>query len=196
MRNGNSSNPIVTDCVFFRNVKANGSGMMNDNDSNPTVIRCQFIENDSASGGHPGGGMWNADGSSPTLYQCVFIGNTATEGGGMRNRDGSSPTLIQCSFIGNSSEKGGGIYNRDSTSRPTLIHCVFEGNSSVGLASAGGGTRYPARPFLSTEGLSGAEKRSCPARRTVPGRTVQRGPSRAEHSPLSALPRRTSTVTS
>ncbi|MCP4677239.1 MAG: hypothetical protein GY854_17335, partial [Deltaproteobacteria bacterium] len=89
-----------------------GGGMYNDS-SNLIVTNCIF-ETNSASGN--GGGMYN-DSSQLAVTNCIFNKNTAGgRGGGVANNLSSSQ-ITNCTFWGNTATTdGGGIYNEESSS--------------------------------------------------------------------------------
>ena len=91
---------------------SSGGGMLNLNSSNPTVTNCIFFGNSANS---DGGGIYNFN-SSPTVTNCTFSGNSSNdEGGGIHNR-ASSPMVTNCTFFGNSANSnGGGIFNSNSS---------------------------------------------------------------------------------
>jgi hypothetical protein len=132
MLNLNSSNPVVTNCMFIGNAApgadGDGGGMSNVTDCNPTVTDCLFSDNEA---GQFGGGMYNWNGCSPTVTDCTFSANLAVGGAGMSNWDSSSPVVTSCVFSANSATgNGGGMHNRNNSS-PTVTNCTFSTNSTT-----------------------------------------------------------------
>ena len=135
---GESSNPIVANCLFKNNIADGGGGMFNYDSSHPFVIHCSFQQNTAVDGG----GMHNYFGSIPVVVNCMFNGNDAESGGGMNN-DESNSTVINCEFVGNTAQDGGGICNSDG-SHPSVINCTFSGNAALnGGGICSWGTSHP-----------------------------------------------------
>ncbi len=129
---GNSSNPLITNCVFTSNSAGNGGGLYNwgqGGDSSPTLINCIFQANFVVVSGGSGGAISN-DG---------------------RANGRSSPTLINCTLYGNvkgATGVGSGIYSDGRTNgvcSVTLTNCVVwnnGGNFAFGSNSGSVTTRY------------------------------------------------------
>ncbi len=133
-----STNPIITDCVFYNNVAREGGAIYN-SDAGAIVDNCLFKINSSSSGG----AVYNRDTgnyfSYPSYTNCVFTGNFAetynSVGGGAMFNEGSTPRISNCTFSGNTAladnAEGGGIYC-DSNSDIEIYNSILWGNTADG----------------------------------------------------------------
>lgn len=137
--NGDSSEPVIVNCVITGNRAIRGGGMANYGDlgaTNPILINC-ILSNNVAS--TSGGAVFNYGavfGSSPTLINCIVSGNQAALRGGAIYNDGDDGGLSRgnytnCVFNGNASgQLGGAFFNTGSGGicANTFTNCIFWNN--------------------------------------------------------------------
>lgn len=134
-----SSSPTIKNCFFTRNTANSGGGMANDQSSNPLVTNCLFVDN---SVGTAGGAMSNMEVSNPEIVNCFFAGNESLHyGGAMVNHPSANPILTNCVFTSNTAGESGGAIATGGTSSPVVINCTFSANTAglnAGAIGSGG----------------------------------------------------------
>lgn len=142
---GNSSTPIIANCILKNNSSRDGGAIYNNGisgNASAKFIDCDFFAN---SADFDGGAIFN-DGrengqSSSEFINCNIKGNDANYGGGVCNYAGtgeSSPVFNNCQFTGNYAKvRGGGMYNMDveGVCEPIIKHCSFAQNDASTGAS-------------------------------------------------------------
>ena len=107
------SSPSILDCMFLRNVGANGAGLMSSDSSHPTVHRSTFAGNHAVSLNdvHWGnGGAAYAWAATIGLFDCVVYDNKADDGAGsFWANNASSITAHRTTICDNSSEPVGNV---------------------------------------------------------------------------------------
>ncbi len=124
-----SSNPTLTNIIFFNNSAEFGGGIYNTY-SNPSLSGITFSENFAESNG---GGMYNSN-SNPELYDVTFFDNFASRSGGGMFNINSAPILSNNVFLENFADYGGGLVNTNSS--PLIVDTTFHGN--VARVNGGG----------------------------------------------------------
>lgn len=120
---GNTSAPIISDCIFSGNTCVGDGGGV-------------FV-----------GAETLGSNTNPTFIACSFNGNSAGQGGGLYNSANSGTinmSLDRCDFNGNSANStGGGLYNFSATStgscNTTASNSIFRFNSSGGGSGSAAG---------------------------------------------------------
>ncbi|MHC4158723.1 MAG: right-handed parallel beta-helix repeat-containing protein, partial [Planctomycetota bacterium] len=115
------SSPVVTNCLFIRNLAYQGGAIRNVG-GNPTITNCTFTGNSA----RYGGAIYNGN-NNPTITNCTFSGNSARrEGGAIYNWRGNL-AVTNCTFSGNLANRtGGAMYNYRSN--PVIKNCILWGN--------------------------------------------------------------------
>jgi hypothetical protein len=117
----NSSDPIVTNCIFRANLAVAGAGLINIA-SAPLLRSCAFSGNSA----YIGGAFYNQY-SSPTLINCTLSGNFAVNVGGIYNSSNSSPTLTSCILWANQDDTGSGEIAQIWEGTPSIDYSCIQG---------------------------------------------------------------------
>ena len=154
---GNSSSPVIRNCIFQNNQAITEGGAIYNSASNGGIaemsfLGCQFISNQTTSSFGFGGAIFNGittNGiANMELINCSFISNTSNIGGAIRNisRDGGTGavalTVTNSLFYQNSANSLPGISSFTLTSTPNvskIINSTFYGNTTTGSGTSGGG---------------------------------------------------------
>ncbi len=144
---GNSSKPIIVDCIISHNyANYQGGGVHNEANAGRTIetageassifMNCTFTQNTS---GNYGGAVQNTgyEGkSSPMFFDCDFSYNSGKNGGAVHTlsvNDTCAPMFISCSFSSNSSSNAGGALRfktEGGLTNPLIRLSAFNGNTS------------------------------------------------------------------
>ena len=161
---GNTSAPIISDCIFSGNIcVGDGGGVFVGaedvgSNANPSFIACSFINNSAGQGG----GLYNSANSGTinmSVNRCDFNGNSANStGGGLYNFSATSTgscnttasnSIFRFNISGGGSGSAAGFYclasDPGSEAYGTIVNCVFYYNESntggaVYVNEAGGAT--------------------------------------------------------
>ncbi len=121
--NGSDSRPVLTDCIFVKNIAGSGGGICNYPGANLTLKGCSFLGNSANSGG-----ALDISHCYAMLVGCTFSGNLAAQSGGAIHSDlAKSLKVVNCLFTGNKAMQGGALYMygaRDTT----VANCTFAAN--------------------------------------------------------------------
>ncbi|MBN1764067.1 MAG: right-handed parallel beta-helix repeat-containing protein [Sedimentisphaerales bacterium] len=123
----NSSDAIVTNCIFEDNEARDGGGVYLGRDTNPTVRDCRFSNNHS-NGGWAGAISILSD--SAAIEHCIMENNTGYRGAGIYIQ--SDYTILDsCTIIGNTSNNYGGGICCEKAGFVRIQNCIINGNSAV-----------------------------------------------------------------
>ncbi len=146
---GNSSNPHVINCHFYKNFALSGGALFNNGrdggSANATIENCIFEANfaEYYAGAIHNDAMYGE--SSPVIIGSTFINNqSAGKCAGIYNRGShtgmSNPIITHCEFYNNiSDDDAGAIWNdgtNNGTCNPQIINCTFANNEAWGKGAA------------------------------------------------------------
>lgn len=120
-----SSDAMISDCVFTENVATLEGAGIRWREGTPTITDCTFTHNTAA---YSGGGMV-LNYNEGAVTGCYFMGNDAQWGGGACTDTDCDPTFTGCIWDLNSAELGGGLYVWDAPDG-TIDACSFTYNSA------------------------------------------------------------------
>jgi parallel beta-helix repeat protein len=134
-----SSNPLISDNLFYKNASYTGGGVRCSFSSNPTIINNTFDKNHVS---NAGGAIYCFYSSSPLISGNSFTYNSAAYGAVIGVQDTSNPKLIG-NFMSNNNGSEGGVVYCFNFSKPTMTNNIMVNN--IGYE---GGVIYIAEGFV------------------------------------------------
>jgi hypothetical protein len=142
-----SSQAILTRCIFRGNSAFYGAGALGASEGDVTITHCEFTGNTATGRDSSRGGAINTSGSGISIQNCIFSGNESSAyGGGLYHLRGQID-LVNCTFVGNAALDGRTAaclaYGHDLTVL-RATNCIFwDGGSELfGDEGAGFDVRY------------------------------------------------------
>lgn len=118
----------IFDCEFIANIARDGGGAIASFGSQPSFVNCKFLENSTSGSPGLGGAIYNNQ-SSPNIQSCILAYNIGNSGGAIFTEYGI-PTITKCAFVGNRANSGGGMLNV-YWSNPNVNNSLFISNTAT-----------------------------------------------------------------
>jgi len=150
-----TSNPIVIDTVFYRNIASHQGGGVDNRIGRPVFIRVAFEENQSTLWGgamiSDGPNAYGTPYTFPLLINTTFKKNIAVYGAAVLDTSSSKAVIINALLTENTATApASGAYHIRIASAPVLINATIANNNGTGIFIDTGGSPLPDAVFVNS----------------------------------------------